>query len=108
MPELYIIGNGFDKEHGLKTSYWNFREYLEKYEEDFLFQMERMYDFVLLKEKIIETEKISNGKNGGMMHYISYLWRSFEFELSHANEVEMEEKSQSVLEVMDLDGGLAY
>ncbi len=71
MPELYIIGNGFDKEHGLKTSYWNFREYLEKYEEDFLFQMERMYDFVLLKEKIIETEKISNGKNGGMMHYIS-------------------------------------
>lgn len=45
MPELYIIGNGFDKEHGLKISYWNFREYLEKYEEDFLFQMERMYDF---------------------------------------------------------------
>ena len=32
MPELYIIGNGFDKGHGLKTSYWNFREYLEKYE----------------------------------------------------------------------------
>lgn len=45
MPELYIIGNGFDKGHGLKTSYWNFREYLEKYEEVFLFQMERMYDF---------------------------------------------------------------
>ncbi len=35
-----------------------------------------------------------------------YLWRSFEFELSHANEIEMEERSQSVLEVMDLDGGL--
>ncbi|KAI4447639.1 hypothetical protein C823_002158 [Eubacterium plexicaudatum ASF492] len=41
MPELYIIGNGFDKGHGLKTSYWNFREYLEKYEEDFLVQMEK-------------------------------------------------------------------
>lgn len=28
-----------------------------------------------------------------------YLWRSFEFELSHANEVEMEERSQTVLEL---------
>ena len=28
MSELHIIGNGFDKGHGLKTSYWNFREYL--------------------------------------------------------------------------------
>lgn len=26
---------------------------------------------LLLKEKIIETEKISSGKNGCMMHYIS-------------------------------------
>ena len=26
---------------------------------------------LLLKEKIIETEKISNGKKGGMMRYIS-------------------------------------
>ena len=49
MPELYIILNGFDKGHGLKTSYWNFREYLEKYEEDFLVQMERMYDFAPYK-----------------------------------------------------------
>lgn len=51
MPELYIIGNGFDKKHGLKTFYWNFREYLEKYEEDFLFQMERMYDFAPFERK---------------------------------------------------------
>ena len=51
MSELHIIGNGFDKGHGLKTSYWNFREYLEKYEEDFLFQMERMYNFAPFERK---------------------------------------------------------
>lgn len=27
---LYIIGNGFDLFHGLKTGYWNFKEHLEK------------------------------------------------------------------------------
>ena len=41
MPELYIIGKGFDKGHGLKTSNRNFREYLEKYEEVLLVHMER-------------------------------------------------------------------
>ena len=48
---MLIIGNGFDRGHGLKTSYWNSREYLEKYEEDFLFQMERMYDFAPFERK---------------------------------------------------------
>lgn len=28
--KLYIIGNGFDLHHGLKTSYYNFAQYLEK------------------------------------------------------------------------------
>lgn len=25
---LFIIGNGFDLAHGIKSSYWNFREWL--------------------------------------------------------------------------------
>ena len=29
--KLYIIGNGFDKHHGLKTSYWDFRIWLENH-----------------------------------------------------------------------------
>jgi hypothetical protein len=28
MKRLFIIGNGFDLHHGMKTSYWNFRNYL--------------------------------------------------------------------------------
>ena len=39
MSTLFVIGNGFDRAHGLKTSYWDFRKYLEKYAEDFLVQM---------------------------------------------------------------------
>ena len=71
-----------------------------------MFQMERMYDFAPFERK-----DNRNGKNKQRQKWrddalYKYLWRSFEFELSHANEVEMEEKSQSVLEVMDLDGGL--
>ena len=30
MKTLYIIGNGFDLHHGLKTSYYDFAQYLEK------------------------------------------------------------------------------
>ena len=68
--------------------------------------MERMYDFAPFERK-----DNRNGKNKQRQKWrddalYKYLWKSFEFELSHANEVEMEEKSQSVLEVMDLDGGL--
>ena len=106
MSELHIIGNGFDKGHGLKTSYWNFREYLEKYEEDFLFQMERMYNFAPFERKDNRNRKNKQRQKWRDDALYQYLWCSFEFELSHANEVEMEERSQSVLKVMDLDGGL--
>lgn len=31
MPNLFIIGNGFDLAHGMKSSYNNFKEYLQTY-----------------------------------------------------------------------------
>lgn len=81
-------GNGFDKEHGLKTFYWNFREYLEKYEEDFLFQMEMMYDYSPFERKDNRNRKNKQWQKGRDDALYQYLWRSFESELSHANEVE--------------------
>ena len=36
MNRMLIVGNGFDLEHGLKTTYWDFREYLEENYLDFL------------------------------------------------------------------------
>ena len=41
--KLYIIGNGFDRAHDLKTSYWDFRCNLEQNEEDFLVEFEKLY-----------------------------------------------------------------
>lgn len=45
MSKLYIIGNGFDLAHGLKTEYINFREYLLKTDEQFVYDLERLYGF---------------------------------------------------------------
>lgn len=44
MKKLVIIGNGFDIAHNLKTSYWDFREFLKKEHEQFLYAFERMYN----------------------------------------------------------------
>lgn len=40
---LYIIGNGFDLGHGLPTTYWDFRTYLENLYPDFLRAFEEHY-----------------------------------------------------------------
>lgn len=52
---LYIIGNGFDLAHGIKSSYWNFREWLvlNKYNlvgmMDIFLAIKEMYGVVLNK-----------------------------------------------------------
>lgn len=55
--KLIIIGNGFDLFHGIKSSYWNFKEYLG--------QM-GYYSFVNSLEKYIDSDE---------------LWSSFEYAL---------------------------
>ncbi|MBT2755884.1 hypothetical protein J7E71_07975 [Mesobacillus foraminis] len=40
MKRLFIIGNGFDLHHGMKTSYWNFRNYISVTETGILRTME--------------------------------------------------------------------
>ena len=65
-----------------------------------------MYDFAPFERKDNRNRKNKQWQKWMYDALQQYLWQSFEFELSHANEVEMEERSQSVLEVMELDGGL--
>ncbi len=50
MNRLFIIGNGFDRAHKLKSSYWYFREYLRKYAENFLCEFEKMYGYYPIDE----------------------------------------------------------
>lgn len=40
MKRLFIIGNGFDLHHGMKTSYWDFRDYLMETEIEIVRTME--------------------------------------------------------------------
>lgn len=42
--KVFIIGNGFDIGHGLKTTYWDFRTFLENVDLDFLQSFENAYN----------------------------------------------------------------
>lgn len=68
---LFIIGNGFDLAHGLKTKYEDFRKYLEENNENFLYRLEYMYGFC----------RESNKK-----YVEKYLWQDFEKNLGCINE----------------------
>ena len=89
MSTLFVIGNGFDRAHGLKTSYWDFRKYLEKYAEDFLVQMENMYSiapFERLDKRFKKNKNIQNRRDDAIY---KTLWKNFEYGLGEANEAEM-------------------
>lgn len=68
---LFVIGNGFDLAHGLKTSYGNFRDYLEEEDWGYLEALENMYGFCIDSKKEWVKE---------------YLWKDFETNLSNIDE----------------------
>lgn len=41
---LCILGNGFDLHHGIKSSYWNFRDFVEEKVDDLLEILEQYLD----------------------------------------------------------------
>ena len=105
MSTLFVIGNGFDRAHGLKTSYWDFRKYLEKYAEDFLVQMENMYSiapFERLDKRFKKNKNIQNRRDDAIY---KTLWKNFEYGLGEANEAEILDFSKSIVDDLDLDGG---
>ena len=105
MSTLFVIGNGFDRAHGLKTSYWDFRKYLEKYAEDFLVQMENMYSIALFERLDKRFKKNKNIQNRRDDAIYKTLWKNFEYGLGEANEAEILDFSKSIVDDLDLDGG---
>jgi hypothetical protein len=85
---LFIIGNGFDRAHGLPTSYVDFRNYLEEDNWDYLVSLEAPYDFVPESKRNLVEE---------------YLWKNFENNLSEINEAEIIDGCMSI--DMGLEGG---
>lgn len=105
MSKLYIIGNGFDRAHKLKTSYWDFRNYLEKYAQDFLIQMENMYGIAPFEKRDKRFKRNKTIQNLRDDEISRTLWRSFEDSLGEANEAEMLDYSSTVVEDLMLDSG---
>lgn len=104
MKKLYIIGNGFDIAHGLKTSYWNFREYLENRYPEFLREFENLYNIVRID---FTDPRYSDNAQRRWENYVYHeLWSEFENQMGLPNISEMMDFSESVLRDMDLDGGL--
>ena len=46
MKSLYIIGNGFDIHHGIKSRYSDYREWLKEYDFDLYDKLCRLYDSI--------------------------------------------------------------
>ncbi|MBQ8536150.1 MAG: hypothetical protein IJ461_01930, partial [Clostridia bacterium] len=74
---LYVIGNGFDIAHGLQTSYWNFREFLEEHDWQFLENFEKIYGFPQVDVNDPYTN-VTAWRN----YLYDYLWGSLEEKMS--------------------------
>ena len=105
---LYIIGNGFDLAHDLKTSYWHFREYLERNEEEFLVEFEKLYGYYPYDPDEYhvspEQQKDALKKRNDMLYEV--LWREFEFKLGKPAEFEFDIVCDSAIDEMnELESG---
>lgn len=69
--KLFIIGNGFDIGHDLKTNYWDFRTFLQVSYSEFLYEFERNYN---IYPNFTEDEKKE------------MLWNDFEMNLANIDE----------------------
>lgn len=88
MKCLFIIGNGFDRAHGLPTEYLNYRDFLKNSSENanFCMQMESTY---------------------GLGEFTNYWWRDFESNLGEGSffEEDFEAMAESVIDDMITDEG---
>lgn len=103
MMSLYIIGNGFDVAHGLRTDYWKFRMYLESEQPYFLNGFEALYDIQPLDDT--EPWYTKEAQERWDRSVDNALWSRFEEEMGHPNTAEMLNASACVLDDLSLDGG---
>ena len=103
MNKLYIIGNGFDKAHGLDTSYWNFREYLQATHLEFLLRFEELYGVRPLDDtEYGYSEEEQKRWNAAVSHEI---WSKFEEKMAMPDIQSMLSFSESVVGGLDLESG---
>lgn len=92
MSNLYIIGNGFDRAHGLKTEYKHFRTYLLNNAEQFLYDFERLYGYYPFDPDDYHIPQ-SRQKEVQDQHTVmieAQLWKDFENSLGKPDEGEIQ------------------
>ena len=106
IDELFIIGNGFDLAHDLKTGYWDFRDYLEKTDEDFLYEFEKLFGYEPLNDDHYHTkeslQKMIESRNNAIY---KHLWKEFELNLGNLDDQQILDFSSCIVEDLDLDSG---
>ena len=100
---MLIVGNGFDLEHGLKTTYWDFREYLEENHLDFLIAFEKMYNFYPIDFGDPYVGKDAQRKREETVY--NMLWEKFEELMGNPDIGSMINASECILDDLNLDGG---
>ena len=103
MNRMLIVGNGFDLEHGLKTTYWDFREYLEESHLDFLIAFEKMYNFYPIDFGDPYVGKDAQRKREETVY--NMLWEKFEELMGNPDIGSMINASECILDDLNLDGG---
>lgn len=102
IKKLYVIGNGFDMAHGLETSYWGLRRYIEEQDYEFIRFFEDLYNIQPLDDtEPWYTEKAQERWNKSVNHN---LWSTFEDKMGKPNTTSMLEQSISATEGMPTYG----
>lgn len=103
MSTLYVIGNGFDKAHRIRTDYWDFRMYLEENYPEFLQEFERMYNIMPLDDS--EPYYTLAAQRRWEESVNQKFWSIFEGQIGHPDIAGMEDFSSCVLNDLDLESG---
>ena len=92
---LYIIGNGFDIHHGVESSYWDFKEYLDNEDSDLVEKLEEYFGSDALwsdfEETLayLDTEQIINEC---MTYLVSYGAEDWSEEYNHDYQYEVQRR----------------
>lgn len=98
---LFVLGNGFDKAHGLPTGYDDFRDYLEIHNPGFLIEFEKIHNHYPVEEERLSPVALEKRKNS----IKETLWQNFELNLSKFDMETILDESESLRDLMERDVG---
>ena len=102
MKTLYLVGNGFDIQHGIRTPYSEFRSFLETHHESFLTVFEAMYNIQPLDDT--EPWYTEAAQERWKKSVLKDLWQTFEEEMGNPDVEGMHDMASSLAKQMPEEG----